>query len=219
MSTSRSFNDGLVGRKVGMTHSFLESGECVTVTVVEAGPCFVLQRKSRETDGYEALQFGFEPKAKNISSPLKGHFSKAGRGSFAHVREVRYAEAVPSWGEVGAEVRVGMVFGPGERIDIQGTSKGKGFAGVVKRHKVKGQPATRGTHEYRRHIGAIGCRKFPGRVFKNQSMPGRMGGDTVTVQNLKVISIDEERNLLFVKGAVPGAKGSYVVLRKASKGR
>jgi large subunit ribosomal protein L3 len=152
-----------------------------------------------------------------FSSEL-GQFKKAGQGAFYHVKEVRCDVQSLGWNEVGKEVTVSDVFKDGETVDVSGVSIGRGFQGVVRRHGMKGQPMTRGTHEVRRHVGSIGCRKFPGRVFKGQRMPGRMGGENVTVQNLEVVGVRAEENILLIKGGIPGARGSLVVIRKAAKG-
>jgi large subunit ribosomal protein L3 len=164
------------------------------------------------------VQFGFEPKKNQRCNKAElGQFKKAGQGAFYHVKEVRCDAESLGWNEVGKEVTVSDVFKDGETVDISGVSIGRGFQGVVRRHGMKGQPMTRGTHEVRRHVGAVGCRKFPGRIFKGQRMPGRMGGTNVTVQNLQVVGVKPEENLLLVRGGIPGARGSLVVIRKAIK--
>ncbi len=218
MATGKIYPEGLLGRKLGMSHVFTAEGECVPVTVIEAGPCFVLGLKTKEQDGYAGVQLGFEPKkAQRVDKAQQGHFNKAGQGAFYHVKEVRCNNDALGWTTLGQQVKVSDVFADGDMVDISGTSIGRGFQGVVKRFHAKGQPSTRGTHEYRRHIGAIGCRKFPGRVFKNKSMPGRMGNANVTIQNLKVMGIKAEDNVILVRGGVPGAKGGLLVIRKAIK--
>lgn len=218
MATEKIYPEGLLGRKLGMSQVFTAEGECVPVTVIEAGPCFVLGVKSQDKDGYAGVQLGFEPKkAQRVPKAMQGHFNKAGQGAFYHVKEVRCDNAALGWTSLGQQLKVGDVFADGDMVDISGTSIGRGFQGVVKRFHAKGQPSTRGTHEYRRHIGAIGCRKFPGRVFKNKSMPGHMGNESVTIQNLKVMAVRPEENVLLVKGGVPGAKGGLLVIRKATK--
>jgi large subunit ribosomal protein L3 len=218
MSNGKVYTQGLIGTKLGMTQIFTDEGKCIPVTVIKMGPCVVLEVKRKDTHGYEAVKLGFEPKkTQRVDNALKGAFAKIGKGCFKHVGEVRCK--VDSFGEteLGREILVGDVFNDGELVDVSGTSIGRGFSGVVRRFKVKGQPATRGTHEYRRHIGAIGCRKFPGRVFKNQKMPGRMGNENVTTQNLTVVGLRAEDNVLLIKGGVPGSKGSLVVVRKTTK--
>jgi large subunit ribosomal protein L3 len=217
--TAKRFPEGILGRKVGMTQVFTAEGEVVPVTVIEAGPCYVLDVRSTERNGYAAAQLGFKPKKmQRVTKPMAGHFAKAEKGAFYHVQEIRCDVPALGW-NVGQEINAGDVFQAGELVDISGVSIGRGFSGVVRRYKVKGQPATRGTHEYRRHIGAIGCRKFPGRVFKGQRMPGRMGGADVTVQNLTVVAVKPENNLILIRGGIPGSKGAVVVIRKAMKKR
>lgn len=219
MATQKLYPEGLLGKKLGMTHVFTEQGEAVPVTIVQAGPCVVVEVKDPAKHGYAAVQFGFEPKKQQrINKPQTNHFAKAGKGGFCHVTEVRCDTEKMGWTTPGQEVRVGEVFNKGDMVDVSGVSIGRGFQGVVRRYGVKGQPATRGTHEYRRHIGAIGCRKFPGRVFKNQRMPGHMGNANVTVQNLEVMAVRQDDNIILIKGGVPGAVGGVVVIRKAMKG-
>jgi large subunit ribosomal protein L3 len=213
------YPEGLLGKKMGMTQIFTPEGEVIPVTVIQVGPCFVLEVRKLETHGYSAVQLGFEPKkAQRVNRAMTGHFGKAGKGAFSHIKEMRCDVQTLGWTTQGQELKVGDVFKDGEFVDVSGTSIGRGFAGVVKRFKVAGTVATRGTHEYRRHIGAIGCRKFPGHVFKNKTMPGHMGNEAVTVKNLKVVQVKPEENLIFVRGGIPGAKGGLVVIRKASKG-
>ncbi|MCI5064941.1 50S ribosomal protein L3 [bacterium] len=218
MSTAKNYKEGLLGRKIGMTQVFTEDGKSVPVSVIEAGPNVVLQVKTVEKDGYSAVQVGFgEKKVQRANKAEAGHFAKAQKGAFSHQREFRCDVESLEWNEVGKELSVGEVFEKGDFLDISGTSKGKGFQGVVRRFGTRGQPATRGTHEMRRHIGSIGCRKFPGRVWKNQKMPGQMGGRTVTKMNLRVVDVLPEKNVILVKGAVPGAINGIVTLRKAQK--
>lgn len=218
MSSSKQYPEGLLGKKLGMTQVFTPEGASVPVTIIQAGPCYVLDVRGQEVHGYSAVQFGFEPKkAQRCTKAELGSFKKASQGAFYHVKEVRCDVQKLGWGEVGKEIKVGDVFKDGEVVDVSGVSIGKGFQGVVRRHHMKGQPMTRGTHEVRRHVGAVGCRKFPGRIFKGQRMPGRMGGENVTVQNLQVVGVRAEENILLVKGGIPGARGSLVVIRKAMK--
>ena len=218
MTTSKHYPEGLLGKKLGMTQVFTAEGQSIPVTIIQAGPCYVLDVRGQEQHGYSAVQFGFEPKKNQRCTKAElGQFKKAGQGAFYHVKEVRCDAPALGWNEVGKEVTVSDVFKDGEIVDVSGVSIGRGFQGVVRRHGMKGQPMTRGTHEVRRHVGAIGCRKFPGRVFKGQRMPGRMGGDNVTVQNLQVVGVKPEENILLVKGGIPGARGSLVVIRKAVK--
>ena len=219
MSTSKNSPEGLLGKKLGMTQVFTPEGHSIPVTVIQAGPCYVLGVRGTKANGYNGVQFGFEPKKmQRCTSSEQGQFKAANQGAFYHVREVRCDPQALGWNEVGKEVTVGDVFKDGETVDVSGVTIGRGFQGVVRRHGIKGQPMTRGTHEVRRHVGAIGCRKFPGRVFKNQRMPGRMGGENVTIQNLTVVGVKADENILLVKGGIPGPRGSLVVIRKAKKG-
>jgi large subunit ribosomal protein L3 len=218
MSTDTLHPEGLLGKKLGMTQVFTKDGECVPVTVIEAGPCYILELKEEDKHGYSGVQLGFGPKKpQRVNKPEMGHFSKAGKGAFYHVKEIRCNAKELGWVSLGQEVRVGDLFKDGELVDVSGVSIGRGFAGVVKRFGVKGQPMTRGTHEVRRHIGAIGCRKFPGRVFKNKKMPGHMGAENVTVQNLQIVGVQPEKNLILVKGGIPGSKGGLVLIKRAIK--
>jgi len=218
MSSKRLYPEGLLGKKLGMTHVIDDEGRAIPVTVVQVGPCYVLGVRTGEQNGYSAVQLGFEPKkAQRVNKPDMGNFNKAGKGSFYHVNEIRCDAAQLGWTDLGKELRVGDVFKSGEFVDVTGITIGRGFAGVVKRYRMKGQPATRGTHEYRRNIGSVGCRKTPGRIFKNKRMPGHMGCDRVTVQNLQVIGVRPEENVLLVRGGIPGSKGGLVTVRKAVK--
>ena len=219
MSTEKLHPEGLLGKKVGMTQIFTKDGECVPVTAIQVGPCFILEVKSKETHGYSAVQIGFEPKKnQRVSKAELGHFAKAAKGAFYHVRELRCEAEKLGWNTLGQEIKASDVFVDGEFVDVSGVTIGRGFSGVVRRYKVKGQPSTRGTHEYRRHIGAIGCRKYPGRVFKNKRMPGQMGDDNVTIQNIKVVGVRPEENIILVRGGIPGAVGGLVLIKKAIKG-
>ena len=204
---------GIIGKKIGMTSLFDENGKNMPCTVIQAGPCPVLQVRTEEVDGYVAVQLGFDDKSeKNVGKALVGHFKKAGSTPKAKIVEFRnsFEHAV----KVGDEVVVNM-FAEGEYVDVTGTSKGKGFQGVVKRHNFAGvMQATHGQHNRLRAPGSIGAGSDPSRVFKGMRMAGRMGGKQVTVQNLQVLRVDQEQNLLVVKGAVPGAKNSYVIIRK-----
>ncbi|MDZ4786632.1 MAG: 50S ribosomal protein L3 [bacterium] len=214
---SKKYPEGLVGRKLGMTQVFNSDGECIPVTIVETGPCFVLDVKTDDRNGYSGVQFGFGPrKMQRVTKSDAGQFSKAGSGAFYKVEEIRCDVNTLGW-TAGKEVKVTEVFSPGQMVDVTGVSIGRGFSGVVRRHHIKGQPQTRGTHEVRRHVGSIGCRKFPGKVHKGKRMPGLMGCEQVTVQNLEIVAVRPEENVLLVKGAVPGFKGGFVVVRKAIK--
>ena len=218
MGTQKVFPEGLLGKKVGMTQLFAEDGTCIPVTVIQVGPCFVLDVRSNDKNGYTGVQLGFDPKKPSrCTKPEMGHFAKSGKGAFYHVKEIRCDNEALGWTTPGQELRVGEVFANGEMVDVTGVSIGRGFAGVVKRFKAKGQPATRGTHEYFRHIGSIGNRKTPGHVFKNKKMPGHMGNEIVTVQNLQVVAVNVEENLLMVKGGTPGSKNALLVIKKAMK--
>jgi large subunit ribosomal protein L3 len=205
----------LLGKKVGMTQIYDGENAIVPVTVVEAGPCPVVQVKTLETDGYNAVQLGFGvQKEQRLSAAELSHLKKAGVGGHSRLAEVRLGAA--------ATVKAGDVvtvtsFKEGQFVDVIGETKGKGFQGVVRKHGVSGGPAAHGSMFHRR-IGSIGMRQTPGRTWKNQSMPGHMGSVRRTVQNLKVVKIIEEKNLILIKGAVPGANGSDVVIRSAIKG-
>jgi large subunit ribosomal protein L3 len=206
----------LLGKKIGMTQVFDAKGNFVGATVVELGPCVVLQKKTVETkDRYNAVQLGFgERKAQRATKPLVGHCKKANAGPAAFIREVRF-DAPPAW-NVGDKITV-TEFKPGEFVDVIGTSKGKGFQGVVRRYKFAGGPATHGHKGWHRRTGAIGERLFPGRVFRGQRMPGHMGHVTVTTQNLRVVQVRPADNVVLIEGAVPGPRGAYVVVRHAKK--
>lgn len=204
---------GILGKKIGMTQVFAENGELIPVTVIEAASNVVLQKKTTETDGYEAVQIGFADKRDKIANkPEKGHAAKANTAPKRFVREIRNADM--SAYEVGQEVKVD-IFANGDIVDVTGTSKGKGFQGSIKRHGQSRGPMTHGSR-YHRRPGSMGP-VAPNRVFKNKALPGRMGGEKVTVQNLQIVKVDVERNLLLVKGNVPGAKKSYVTIRSAVK--
>ncbi len=218
MSNKKLYPEGLLGKKVGMTQVFTDDGKCLPVTAIEVGPCVVLQVKNQERDGYDAVQIGFGPKKQQrVNKSQLGHFSKAGSGSFYHVQEVRCDVDALGWNELGKELSVADVFNDGDKVDVSGVSKGRGFSGVVRRFNVAGQPASRGTHEKFRNIGSVGACTFPGRIWKNQKMPGQMGNKKVTTQNLKVVGVRPDDNVLLVKGAVPGSKGGLVFIRKARK--
>ncbi|MDY3339469.1 50S ribosomal protein L3 [Riemerella anatipestifer] len=203
---------GIIGKKIGMTSLFDESGKNIPCTVIQAGPCPVLQVRTVEKDGYVGYQLGFDDKSeKNVGKALAGHFKKAGSTPKAKLHEFHHGFDNL---QVGDEVTV-KLFSEGEYVDVTGTSKGKGFQGVVKRHGFGGvMQATHGQHNRLRAPGSIGAGSDPSRVFKGLRMAGRMGGKQVTVQNLQVLKVDEEQNLLVVKGAVPGAKNSYVIIRR-----
>lgn len=204
----------ILGKKIGMTQIF-EDGKIVPVTVIEAGPNFVLQTKTTENDGYVAIQVGFDEKReKNTTKPLMGIFNKAGVKPQRFVKELR-VESVDAYA-LGQEIKVDILADV-EFVDITGTSKGKGTAGVMKRHNFHGNRATHGVSRNHRLGGSIGNSSTPGEVYKGRKMAGRLGNDKVTVQNLKVVRVDVENNLLLVKGAVPGAKNGYLTIKAALK--
>jgi large subunit ribosomal protein L3 len=206
---------GLLGTKLGMTQLWDENNRIVPVTVIDARTNVVTQVRTPEVDGYNAVQVGYgEIEGRKVTKPQGGHFEKAGTTPRRHVVEIRTRNAADF--SVGQELGVDT-FAAGEEIDVTGTSKGKGFAGVMKRHGFSGVSASHGAHRNHRKPGSIGACATPGRVFKGMRMAGRMGGDTITVQNLTVHAVDAERGLILVKGAIPGPKGSLVVLRTAAK--
>jgi large subunit ribosomal protein L3 len=208
--------EGLLGRKIGMTQVFSPSGETIPVTVLEVGPCVVTQIRTKDRDGYEAVQIGYgEVKAKHLTKPQQGHLAKAGK-LVRHLREFE-ADNVEEH-EIGQVLDVN-IFQPGQIIDVTGKSKGRGFQGVVKRHGFSGGPRTHGQSDRWRAPGSIGAGTTPGRVWKNTRMAGRMGNRRVTVQNLQVVEILPDRHLLLVRGSVPGAKNSLIMVRRAVKGR
>jgi large subunit ribosomal protein L3 len=203
----------LLGRKLGMTRVFDENGVVTASTLVEAGPCFVVQLRTEETDGYTAVQLGFGSRPR-ASKPQRGHLKKAGlpeRQGLEALREVP-ADSVDDL-ELGARVDASM-FAQGEIVDVVGTSKGKGFAGVMKRHNFHGGPKTHGQSDRWRHSGSVGSGTTPGRTFKNMRMAGHLGDARVTVKNLRILSVDPERNIVALRGAIPGPKGGLVVIRK-----
>ena len=205
---------GILGRKIGMTQLFSDNGELVPVTVIQAEPNVVLQKRTLENDGYEALQIGFADKKKSRTNKAeKGHAEKANTAPKRYVREIRDAE-LDSF-EIGQEISV-EVFQAGDKVDVTGTSKGKGFQGVIKRHGQRRGPMTHGSH-FHRSPGSMGD-VDPMRVFKGKNLPGHMGAEQVTIQNLEIVSVDVEKNILLVKGNVPGAKKSYVQVSSAVKG-
>jgi large subunit ribosomal protein L3 len=210
--------EGLLGRKVGMTAVFGDDGSHIPVTVIQAGPCTVTAVRTKDKDGYDALQLGFEPKKKNVTKPMQGHFKKLGVGAVGVVRELRLdkaaAEKLGSY-TVGQSLAVD-IFTPGELVDVIGTTKGKGFQGGVKRHNWKGGEATHGSM-FHRAPGSIGASSDPSRVWPGHRMPGRMGGDRMTMPNLVVVRVLPEQNLVLIRGAVPGANGSLVTVRKSVK--
>jgi len=210
---------GILGKKVGMTQIFDERGEVVPITVIEAGPCFVAQVKTVERDGYAAVQLGFEEvKPRRLTKPQMQHLQKSKVPPLRYLREFRLGEGELASFQEGKKVTVD-IFQVGEYVDVTGTSKGRGFAGVMKRHGFRGGPITHGQSDRQRAPGAIGACKTPGRIFKGHRMAGRMGGERVTVQGLQVVLVDPERNLLAVRGAVPGAQNGLLMIRQARKTR
>ena len=206
---------GIIGKKLGMTQIFADNGAVIPVTVIEAGPCVVTQKKTTETDGYNAIQVGYEDvSAKHVNKPAKGHFAKAGVEAKKHLKEFRL--------EDNAQYNVGDViaadtFAQGEKVDITGITKGHGYSGAVKRWGHHMLQATHGTGPIHRQVGSMGANSTPSRVFKNKKMAGQYGNEKLTVLNLEVVKVDAEKNLIAVKGAVPGAKNGIVVLRNSVK--
>lgn len=208
---------GILGKKVGMTQVFDESGEVIPVTIIEAGPCFVTQKKTVKQDGYTAIQLGFkEVKPKRLTQPQRGHLRKNNLPPLRYLREIRMSEGDLEDYEEGQKISIG-IFEVGEIVDVVGTSKGRGFAGVVKRHGFRGGPKTRGQSDRHRAPGSIGQSATPGRVYKGKRMPGRMGNQRVSAQDLQVVLVDPQRNLLAVKGSVPGARNGLLLIKEARK--
>ncbi len=208
---------GLIGRKLGMTQVFNPKGELVPVTVIQAGPCTVVQTKNQAGDGYVAVQLGFgEKKAQRTGKAYRNHCLKAGKGVFAVLREFVLSDGAVY--TVGQEINVDSLFKPGDRVDVAGMTKGRGYSGVIKRHRFGGFPGSHGTHEYFRHGGSIGNRSFPGRVFKGKRMAGQYGNERVTTQNLEVIAVRPAEHLLLVRGCTPGARNGVVLIQPAVKG-
>jgi large subunit ribosomal protein L3 len=208
--------EGILGRKLGMTQIYAEDGTVVPVTVIKAGPCLVVQRKTAETDGYEAIQIGLveDRPVKNVKQPLGGHFKKAGVAPVRRLTELPVAGSDEA--KAGDEVKA-SIFAEKEWVDVIGTSKGKGFQGVVKRHGFAGGRATHGSM-FHRAPGSIGSSAYPSRVFAGMRSGGRMGGERVTVKNLQIVKVDAEQNLIYVRGAVPGPKSGYLTIRRAKRG-
>ena len=206
--------EGIIGRKIGMTQVYAEDGRAIPVTVIQAGPCVVVQRKSKEKDGYSAVQLGLveDRKVKRVTKAMKGHFDKASLPPCRVLRELRVDGGDEA--KVGDKVSVEQ-FAPGENVHVVGTSKGKGFQGVVKRHHFRGGAATHGSM-FHRAPGSIGASAYPSRVLKGMRAAGHMGSERVTARNLTVVRVDAEKNILVVKGSVPGSGGSYLVIRKGA---
>ena len=204
----------IIGKKIGMTQIFDEAGKVVPVTVIEAGPCVIAQVKTVETDGYDAIQLGYgDVKESKVNKPVKGHFAKASIAPKKHLREFR-VDSIESY-KVGEEVKADL-FVAGDKIDVQGTSKGKGVQGVIKRHGQSRGPMGHGSM-YHRRPGSMGPTSTPGRVFKGKKLPGHMGVETVTIQNLDVVKVDTDKNVLLVKGSVPGVKGAILKIKTSVK--
>ena len=205
---------GILGRKIGMTQIFTEEGRVIPVTVVEAGPMVVTQIKTQETDGYNAIQVGYgDIKTKSVTKPLKGHFEKAGTEYRRALREFTVED--PTVYKIGQEIKVD-IFTEGTKVDVTGTSKGKGTQGTIKRHNASRGPMTHGSKSHRLS-GSLGAGTSPGRVFKGQTMSGRMGNEQVTIQNLEIAKVDMERNLLLIKGAIPGPKRGMLTIKRTVK--
>lgn len=206
---------GIIGKKIGMTQVFDENGKVIPVTVVEAGPCPVVQKKTVEVDGYAAVQLGYAAqKQQRVTKPLKGHFAKADVAPQKVLKEFRFADT--SAYEVGSIVKAD-VFAAGDKVDVIGTSKGKGTAGAIKRWNFSRLKETHGTGPVARHAGSLGACSDPSRVYKGKKLAGHLGAERVTVQNLDIVKVDAENNLIAVKGAIPGPKGGYVVIADAKK--
>lgn len=207
---------GLIGRKVGMTQLFSGHGEAIPITVIEAGPCSVVQIKNKERDGYHTLQLGFLPKKMNrANKPLRGHFKKANTGAFYFLKEFEVDDA--NTHQVGEEINL-EIFQVGQKVTVTGISKGKGFSGTIKRWGFSGGPASHGSTTHRAP-GSIGSSAYPSRVFKGKKLPGRQGAATVTVENLEIVDRQVEKNLLFIKGAVPGGKNGMLLIKPSKKER
>jgi len=201
----------LFGKKLGMTRIFLDEGKSVPVTVLKVGPCIVLQKKTREKDGYDAIQVGYETRKEiRVNKPLKGHFNTAGKGCFAHLREITVEDTEEF--ELGHEIK-SDIFSVGDMVHVSGVSKGRGFSGVTKRWGFSGGKKTHGSRSHR-IPGSIGCSATPGRVLKGKKLPGRMGNQRVTIKNLKVVDVRPEMDVVLVRGAVPGSRNSLVEICK-----
>lgn len=193
---------GLLGKKVGMTRIYTEEGEALGVTVVQAGPCVVLQKKTEGKEGYNAIQVGFGPKKESrVNKPMQGHFNGAGKGAFYHVKEFRVDD--PEQYELGQEIVISDIFKVGDKIDVSGKAKGRGFQGVIKRHGFKGGRKTHGSM-FHRAPGSIGCSAWPSKVIKGKKLPGRMGNNRITTKNVTIVDIRDDANVMVVKGSLPG---------------
>ena len=211
-------NKGILGRKIGSSQIFAErDGKRLAVTIVEVGPCTVVQKKSIETEGYSSLQIGYQDERKqNLNKPTEGHFKKSGTTPKRFLKEIKFCEEVYNALKVGDLLTVEQ-FEENDIVDVIGVSKGKGFAGVFKKFGFRGRPATHGTHESFRGPGSVGMHQTPGRVIKGKKMPGHLGNETTTTQNLRIVKVDTENRLLYILGAVPGGKNGIVVVRDSVK--
>jgi large subunit ribosomal protein L3 len=210
--------NAILGTKLGMTQVFDDQARAIPVTVIKAGPCRVVQIKTEETDGYNSIQIAFgDAKPTRVNKPEAGHYAKAGVAPARHLVELRVED--PNLYTLGQEIRIADLFQPGTKADVSGVSKGKGFAGVMERHNFSGQGASHGNHKKHRAPGSIGACATPARVFKGTRMAGRLGGEKVTTLNIDIVGVDGERDLLLLGGAVPGPKGSVVLVREAVKAR
>jgi large subunit ribosomal protein L3 len=217
MSKFAPINKGILGTKLGMGQFFEADGTVRPVTIVKVGPCHVIQKKSSEKDGYKSIQISYgDKKEKRTKKPEIGHYAKSGQKPGQHLKEFRFCDEVYNSLNVGDSLTIEQ-FKNGDYLDICSISKGKGFAGVMKRYGFRGRPATHGTHESFRGPGSIGACQTPGRVYKGRKMPGQMGNKKITVQNLRIVKIDNEKNLLFILGAVPGATNSLITIRDSVK--
>lgn len=206
---------GIIGKKLGMTQIYNDNGELIPVTVIEAGPAYVVQKKTKDKEGYDALQLGFQiKKMEKVTKPLQGHFKKASDKAFYFLKEIQFEDI--SKFEPGQEIKVSDLFSEGEIVDITGISKGKGFQGVMKRHNFKGGRASHGSM-FHRAPGSAGSSAYPSRVWKGKRYPGHMGAEQVTVQNLKIEKILADKNIVLIKGAIPGGVNSLVVIKNAIK--
>ena len=210
--------NAILGQKLGMTQVFDDQARAIPVTVIKAGPCRVVQIKTEETDGYNSIQISYrDAKPGRVNKPEAGHFAKAGVAPARHLVELRVED--PTLYTVGQEIRIADLFQPGTKADVSGVSKGKGFAGVMERHNFSGQGGSHGNHKKHRAPGSIGACATPARVFKGTRMAGRLGGERVTTLNIDIVGVDGDRDLLLLGGAVPGPKGSVVLVREAVKAR
>jgi large subunit ribosomal protein L3 len=224
MSTARILRTGVLGRKLGMTQIFTDDGNAIAVTVVETGPCICVGHRTEDKDGYVAVQLGVNPARKigeqnlaSASRPVRGYFAKREQWPQRHLRELRLPAKDLALYEPGKPVDIAKLFKKGDFVDVCGTSKGKGYQGVMKRHRMPGFRATHGTHEFFRHGGSIGCRLTPGRVHKGKRMSGHMGDERKTIQNLVVMDVLAEQNLLLIRGSVPGASSGYLLVSSSKK--